>query len=523
MQIAITVTLACLFVLLAGFNVWNMLTSRGTSARGSRVWIQVHRLAGYAFIALFAILCYYMLLRIKGLSDELSPQLILHMGLALSLAPLLFVKVIAARYQKAARGLLMALGIGIFAIAFALVALNLSIHYLRGASAHKAPGWVSAAFVVVVLISTSIAFFAKGKQPKPKSDKGILSLNEAAGQEPTKRDQPLHLMLARIEAQTHDAKTLRFLLPRGQHIASRPGQFLTFEWMIDGKPVTRSYSICSSPTQGNFIEITPKRVENGHVSQFLNDRAKVGLIVKARGPYGQFCFDENKHKRIAMIAGGSGITPMMAMLRYIDDLCISVDVTLIYCVRGEEDVLFKSEFAALRSRLPKFRYVPVLSQPSPGWSGWKGRLRREILDREVEKALESTFFLCGPPAFMEHARALLKDMAVEQSRILQESFGGAVAGEKHASPDVGRLKVTFSRSAVAYNVSPDETLLESSERNGILIPSGCRQGSCGTCATRLLKGKVQMEREEGLSPELKSLGYVLPCVSQPLSDVTLDA
>ena len=124
---------------------------------------------------------------------------------------------------------------------------------------------------------------------------------------------------------------------------------------------------------------------------------------------------------------------------------------------------------------------------------------------------------------MELGRALLKDMAVEPARILQESFGGAVAGGKHSTPSTGLLKAKFARSAVAYNISPDETLLESSERNGVLIPSGCRQGSCGTCATKLLSGNVQMEQTEALNDELRSQGYILPCVSRPLSDITLDA
>jgi len=516
-SVVVSLILACLFVFLAGFNVWNMLTNRGTSASRSGLWTQVHRVTGYAFIALFVILSYFMLLRLKGWSDELSPRLILHMVLALSLAPLLLVKVIVARYRKAERDLLMALGIGIFTIAFSLVTLNLSIHYLRDASTGKVPVGISTTVILLVLISAAIAFFVKA-QTKSKSP----SLNKSAG-ELSNHDEPLNLTLARIESQTHDARTLRFLLPRGRNLPTRPGQFLTFEWMIDGKPMTRSYSICSSPVQTGYIEITPKRVENGYVSQFLNDRAQVGLTVKARGPYGKFYFDESKHQRIVLIAGGSGITPMIAMLRYIDDLCIQVNATLIYCVRTAQDVFFNNDFAALQGRLSKFRYVLVLSQQSSKWTGWSGRLRREILDREVERALESTFFLCGPPGFMELSRSLLKDIGVEPSRILQESFGGAVAGERHSAATVGPLEIMFSHSGVTHSVSPDETLLEGAERNGLLIPSGCRQGVCGTCATRLLSGKVQMDAEEVLTDELRAEGFILPCVSRPLSDITLDA
>jgi ferredoxin-NADP reductase len=499
-----------------------MLTNRSMSARTNRFWTQIHRVAGYAFIALFVILCYFMLLRVKGWQDELSPRLILHIALAFSLAPLLLVKVIVARYQNSSRGLLIALGIGIFTIAFSLVALNLSIHYLRSASTDKVPVGTSASVIVVMLISAAVAFFAKAKQPKPKFNPRALALNKSSALEPSNQDEPLNLTLARIEPQTHDAKTLRFLLPRGRHLAARPGQFLTFEWMIDGRPVTRSYSLCSSPLQTGYIEITPKRVENGRVSQFLNDGAKVGLTVTARGPYGKFFFEENKHERIVLIAGGSGVTPMMAMLKYIDDLCIPVNVTLIYCVRAQQDVFFNDYFASLQSRISKFRYVLVLSQASSDWTGWQGRLRREILVREVQQALESTFFLCGPPGLMELSRILLNEMGVEPSRILQESFGAAVAGKRQSAATAGPFEIKLSRSGVVYNVSPDETLLESAERNGLLIPSGCRRGSCGTCATKLLSGNVQMGAEEALNEELRSLGFILPCVSRPLSDITLD-
>ena len=228
-----------------------------------------------------------------------------------------------------------------------------------------------------------------------------------------------------------------------------------------------------------------------------------------------------------MIAGGSGITPIIAMLRYIDELCIRSEATLIYCVRTEQDVFFKDELVALKRRLSNFRCVLVLSRPISDWTGWKGRLRREILEREVDKPYESTFFLCGPPAFMELGRTLLKQMAVEPSRILQESFGGAVAGERSSgktSESTARLlQLEFYRSGVAYKVSSSETLLQSSEKNGVLIPSGCRHGVCGTCATKLISGNVQMKGEEALTDELRCHGFILPCVSWPLSDITLDA
>jgi glycine betaine catabolism B len=521
----VSIASACLFVFLAGFNVWNMLTSRGASARSRRLWMQGHRAAGYAFIAMFAMFCYFMLQRVKGLQDELPPRLLLHASLALALAPLLAVKVLVARYQKTARGLLAALGIVILTVSFTLIVLNVAARFLRTASSAKLSPPISWLFVTAVLSFAGIAFLRRRSGSEPQSVGEPSAGNTAEKASAKDEFKTLNLTLARVEPQTGDAKTLRFLMPPDRRLTARPGQFMTFQWRIGDKLVTRSYSICSSPTQTAFIEITVKRVENGHVSRFLNDQAQPGLTVRASGPYGHFYLDETRHRRIALIAAGSGITPMMGILRYIDDLCLPLHCTLIYCVRTEDDMFFRSELNAIQTRLNGFYNVVVISQPGPGWNGWKGRLRREILEREIGKPLETTFFLCGPPAFMENARTLLTDLSVDASQILQESFGGAVTGNRKPASalEAGLLKLTFARSAASFDVSCDKTLLESSESNGVLIPYGCRQGSCCTCATRLLNGHVYMETEAALSDELKSLGYILPCVSRPLGDVTLDA
>jgi ferredoxin-NADP reductase len=521
MRASISIPLASLFVFLAAFNVWIMLSGRGATPRSGRLWRRIHRVCGYTFIALFAIFCYFMLLRIRS-ADELSPRILMHLTLALMLAPLLLVKVIVVRYRESAWNVLIALGVTIFAIAFTLVSINVAVHYLRDLPPHKVPFAVSLRVVSVALICAVIAFFARSRQSNLKAGAPTPAPSKAASQQPSNQSEPLNLTLARIEPQTHDAKTLRFLLPANQPITPRPGQFLTFDWLIDGKPVKRSYTICSSPAQRNFVEITPKRVDNGYVSKFLNDQAAVGLTVKARGPYGKFHFDESKHRTVVLIAGGSGITPMIAMLRYIDDLCLKVKVTLIYCVRTERDVIFENELIAIQKRVDGFRYVVALSQPGGDWKGWKGRLRREILEREVERPLDSTFFLCGPALFMELGRSLLKEMRVETSRVLQESFEGGVSAEKGLVEAIGPFEIKLSRSGLAYHISSSETLLESSERNGVPIPSGCRQGNCGTCTTKLLKGSVQMRNKGALTEELRAQGFILPCVSRPLTDIALD-
>ncbi|HWZ00317.1 MAG TPA: iron-sulfur cluster-binding domain-containing protein, partial [Edaphobacter sp.] len=329
----------------------------------------------------------------------------------------------------------------------------------------------------------------------------------------------LLLQLVRTERQTQDCISLRFRVEEGSILQAKPGQFLTFDWLLNGERLRRSFSISSSPLQVRLIEITVKKNPKGCVSHFLNERAAVGLTVEARGPFGRFHFDETIHKRIVLLAGGSGITPMMSMLRYIDDLALDTEVTLFYSVRTREDIIFGSELEMLEERLAKLRRVVVLTRPDDGWGGEKGRLSRELILKYLGDFSDRTFFLCGPQPFMEHVKGLLRAAAVPAEKILEERFDGCktgIAPGVHSEASLGIVE--FSKSGKTTKLLPGQSLLEAAEANGVTIPYGCRQGQCGTCATRLLEGEV--DSSGGLDP---GQGYVLACVTRPRGNVRLDA
>jgi ferredoxin-NADP reductase len=335
---------------------------------------------------------------------------------------------------------------------------------------------------------------------------------------------PLILRLASITRQTADTKTLRFIVPDDRKLNARPGQFLTFSFLFDGKKVTRSYSICSSVARSGYVEITPKRVGNGCVSVFLNDRATVGLTIEANGAFGHFYFDENKHANVVLLAAGSGITPMMAMLRYMDDLCLETNATLLYCVRTGADIIFEKELEQLRSRLKNFEYHLLLSQPHVEWSGPRGHVSREFIESTVKDLGLPDFFLCGPPPFMEASRGILTGLGVKPERIKQESFGSTAKGAQAAlvAADTG-VVIEFERSGKTCTVRSGQTVLEAAEEHGVTIPSSCRQGQCGTCKTKLLEGNVRMDAEDGLDPDSRAQGFVLTCVGHTDGPVKLDA
>jgi ferredoxin-NADP reductase len=314
------------------------------------------------------------------------------------------------------------------------------------------------------------------------------------------------------------------VIPQEHRISFRAGQFLTFNWIIDGQTVPRCYSICSSPTQTGYIEITPKQAAKGHVSVFLNQKASMGLSVEASQPAGQFCFDEKEHRRIVMIAGGSGITPFLSMLRYMEDRCLSTEVTLLYFVRTRNDIIFETDLNLLEARLHRFHLVTVLSDPDPQWLGLSGHLTRELFEANVGDVFSPTFFVCGPPGMMKAARELLESMKVNPARIKQESFGVVPAPAPVVSnPVIEMARVEFARSKQTRMASSSATLLETAEASGIQMPYGCRQGQCGTCVTKLLAGQVQMDAEDGLTASQKAQGYILPCVSHAKGDVKIDA
>lgn len=330
------------------------------------------------------------------------------------------------------------------------------------------------------------------------------------------------LKLVSIVQQTAAAKTLRFVLPPGSHLHARPGQYLSFTFLFDGTKEIRCYSICSSPARSGYIEITPKLVKGGCVSVYLNERAHVGLTVEASGPFGDFYFDPGQHRSIVLIAAGSGITPMMAMLGHISDLCLDTQATLLYCVRSVADIMFRSELEDLQSRVSGFRYHVQLSQPDPDWRGWSGHISDEFVSSTLLDIAEPEFFLCGPPPFMELARGILIKRAVKPERIHQERFGGPPRQVSNESGSPG-FHASFLNCEKRVPVRREQTLLQVAEQAGVNIPYSCRQGQCGTCMTKLIEGSVTMDSEVGLDPKSKARGYILPCVSRPNSDVHLEA
>ncbi len=522
MKAVVSVSLGLVFVGLATLNVITILESSrsGQAPRSRARAIAFHRAGGYLFIGLFALMVWFMSKRLIGSPEGISADAAVHVDLAILLVPLLFVKVMIARKYKSYHAILMPLGLSIYAISVVLVLIRVLPYALGKINPSSSIAKYSPILIVLFCVSMARLALRPPGSSLTKAPTGSRSSQPLS----KPRSDTFSLELVRSEVQTADAKTLGFRVQEGKQLIAKPGQFLTFHLDIDGKQVARSYSICSSPLKTDYVEITPKQTKNGYVSVFLNQRAMPGLVIKATGPAGRFYFDENLHTEIVLIAAGSGITPMIAMLRYIEERARNVPVTLIYCVRTSRDIIFQQELTRLSHSLARFRYVVTLSAPDAAWKGQKGRVNKECLTERVSDFLVPTFFLCGPGPFMQHVSELLKEQGVSADRIKQETFGGKPSVPiPDSSGDSSVAFVEFSRSGFSFEIIGDQTLLEFAETLGISIPYGCRQGQCGTCATRLLQGSVTMETEDGLSAEQKQAGFILPCVTMLRGSISIDA
>ena len=514
------------FVGLACCNVVLMFEAGHTQkAETKNRLMLLHRVGGYAFVILYCVMAYAMSQRLigEGLSNKLPTHLVVHIVLVLGLAPLLLLKVSIARRYKHANFLLMPLGLAIFITSAVLVAIPAFSEFLRSTDPDGQGLAVTA--VLVVALSVLLCGSALRSTIKQPIRSFISTHSPSTVRNPTRSahadaNNPMTMRLAGIVPETHDTKTLRFLLPRERRLQAKPGQFLTFHWTIDGQRVVRSYTISSSPVRTDHVEITPKRVENGCVSSFLHDGAQTGLTVEATGPYGRFYFDETLHRSIVLIAAGAGITPMISMLRYIDDRGLSTPATLLYGVRTRKDIIFETELERLRECVPSFNYSVSLSQPDEMWTGGKGRLTREFILEHLTDLDSPTFFLCGPRGFMDSIRQVLVSLGVNESRITQESFGEKTTGGSPVQSEP-LATVEFVRANTVCEFPAGSSLLDVAEKNGVVIPFGCRQGQCGTCATRVLSGAVHMDTDAGLTVEQKRTGYVLACVSRAAGNVVV--
>jgi ferredoxin-NADP reductase len=232
--------------------------------------------------------------------------------------------------------------------------------------------------------------------------------------------------LTEIIPEAREVKTFRFVPEGGVSITHLPGQFMHINIPIpDGdRPKTRrSFTISSAPTETGLLQITVKRNPAGTVSNFLHQQGRMGDIFDLRAPFGQFTFTEGKASRILFIGGGSGVTPLRSILRYMCDRRLPVDAVLLDFNRREEDIIFRQEIQGIPATHSGIQVHFALSDPHPSWQGLTGHIRADLLDQTLKRFEPEIVYLCGPPLMMDAASQLLLTRGLRPDQIVTESFG----------------------------------------------------------------------------------------------------
>ena len=336
------------------------------------------------------------------------------------------------------------------------------------------------------------------------------------------------LTVSEISEVAHQVKTFRLVNPAGGEIPFQylPGQFLTLDIEPRGIPTRRSYTIASTPTWRDRIEITVKREEHGLVSGWLHDELKPGDSLKLLAPNGTFIFTGDNAPSIVLIGGGVGMTPLMSVARYLTDSQWPGNIHMLLSFRGPGDYLFREEVASLQSRNPNLKVTVTLSNPGEEpWSGPTGRIDKAFLERTIPNPADQRVHLCGPPPMMDAVKAALSDLGVPTSQIKTEAFGTIKRDPTAVGARTGAVagRIQFQRSQVGAAALEGTTILDAADEADVYIDSACRSGTCGLCRVKLLSGKVHMAVEDALTEDEKTDGYILACQAEVETDVEIDA
>ena len=364
------------------------------------------------------------------------------------------------------------------------------------------------------------------------------------------------LQVVAIFRETPLVKTFRLRDPQGGPIpfVFLPGQFLTFSAEIDGKRVRRSYTIASSAAQMAYVDITIKREEEGIFSHYMHDKIVEGDPVDVTGPSGVFTFRGTEAESLVLIGGGVGITPLMAVIRYLADIAWPRQIFLVYGARSTEEFIFREELEFRQRRMRNLHVAATMSRSEgTSWMGAEGPITKEFLTQSVPDIATRHVHLCGPPGMMGAMKKLLAELGLPPEQVMTEAFGTAmgavpppgvtevtliqqpIAGQAAAdaaappsatnTPTIGSAAATirFSKSNKDVPLPPDKSVLEIAELVGVPIDYQCRVGTCGICKTKLLEGKVTMEVEDALTPEDKAQNIILACQAKSIGNLVVEA
>lgn len=314
--------------------------------------------------------------------------------------------------------------------------------------------------------------------------------------------------IVEIREETRDTRTF-VLRPNGRWQGHRAGQHVALEVEIDGRRLQRTFTVASAPNAGGTIELTIKRQARGRVTGWLHGEARVGMVVGLSPAAGTFTLPEDLNQPMLMISAGSGITPVMAMLRTLAQEAPEADVRFVHQCRRPDELIFGAELQALAARMPRLAL-------HVNYSAESGRLEGTTLAQIAPDYASRRAFLCGPQGFMDAIADLYRGAGLE-TLLATESFTGPVL---RAPASGAEVEVRCARSEQLFTATGAQPLLMEAEAAGLKPKHGCRIGICQSCKCRKREGTVQNVLTGEISSEPNQM--IQLCVSVAKSDLTLD-
>jgi len=346
------------------------------------------------------------------------------------------------------------------------------------------------------------------------------------------------LRVKSLRRDTDYAVVVRFEIPAdmGDIFAFTQGQYLTLSQHIGGEDIRRSYSICAGLDDG-YLEVAIKHVEGGVFSSWANNTLKTGDTLEVMSPRGDFftVIDPAHPKNYLCICAGSGITPVLSIMKTVLAREADSTVTLLYGNQRTNTMMFRQELSFLKNAyLERFHWINIFSREPQEVDLLQGHLDNRkggaLNQRLIDISTYDEFFLCGPEAMISEVSRGLRSEGVTEANIHFELFASSAenartAIERHHArareykDQVCNVSIISGGREYTFELDTDgENILDAGLRNGVDLPYSCKGGVCATCKARLLAGEVDMDVNQALRPREIESGYILTCQSHPISD-----
>jgi ring-1,2-phenylacetyl-CoA epoxidase subunit PaaE len=338
-----------------------------------------------------------------------------------------------------------------------------------------------------------------------------------------------------VRRETSDCVSIAFVVPGHLESTFRftQGQNVTVKTVLAGAEVRRSYSICSAPSD-NELRIAVKQIPEGLFSTFANGSLKTGDRLEVLPPTGRFFtpLDPGQQKQYVAFAAGSGITPVLSIIKTTLLTEPRSQFTLVYGNRGRGSILFKESLEAIKNQyMDRFRIIHILSREKTDIPLFQGRIDSEKCQRlgATLLDLENTdeFFLCGPESMIFGIQSFLQEKGIVKNKIHFELFttpgqkSDVSASTSITTEEKGSALVTVKLDGIAFGFDlayRGKSILDAALAEGADLPFACKGGVCCTCRAKLIHGNVDMDANYALEPEELAAGYILTCQSHPRSD-----